>query len=367
MILFLWSGTIFSEEQVNYSLPIIVSLEIYPQEICYRDVVFSRPSIQNKSDQTIHGYIKDAMTRDLSSKLKNGEKTVYVWDNVLDLLFQDDEYLLCIFGKKHFPLHAKYSEIPPQSNDSLVWRLHWLPMPEFSQVKIAQEFKNIVHSGGSQFQLKYDNPLLVRDAKNNKNEIQIAGSLMVKQRPNEEIVLLQKWYLELPSTTYEWTWRPEFVFANPRYVDTSPYNEMPKRYRDNRDIENFELFYKKINTFFTSMEHRTPELLSRIQRTNELASQLLERAKQPNSTISQNMAEFIQLRGLFVEIRYAENDAAEKAVFEKLIDFINMSHDKQLWVDFIYEIGLNSIYNDKYFPHEKVKSYQNLFAERFHL
>jgi hypothetical protein len=192
--------------------------------------------------------------------------------------------------------------------------------------------------------------------------------LHIHRRSENDINLLREWYLEIPSTlSYGWTM--DNVFGHPFYVRDSPFNvnaKTPEEYqkkREQRDREKTE----EMRVFFDSMEHRTPELLVRIKRTNELAAQILERAKQPNSTISQNMAEFIQIRGFLVDIRYAENEAAEKTAFDKLMDFIDTSHDKQLWMDFVYEIGLNSIMNHKYFPPLKVENYKKLFAERFQI
>ena len=124
-------------------------------------------------------------------------------------------------------------------------------------------------------------------------------------------------------------------------------------------------FYDAYGKFFVSMENRTPESLARIERTNELAAQILERAKQPDSTISQNMIEFIQLRGFLVDMRYAENPEAEKAGFEKLMDFVEKAKDKKLWISFLEEVGFWSIYHRTHFPYEKVEQYRKLFGARF--
>jgi len=48
-------------------------------------------------------------------------------------------------------------------------------------------------------------------------------------------------------------------------------------------------------------------------------------------------------------------------------NFVDTSHDKQLYIDFIYGIGLNSIMNYKYFSPINVENYKKLFAERFQI
>jgi len=167
----------------------------------------------------------------------------------------------------------------------------------------------------------------------------------------------------------------EHVFAHPYYVNGSPFkidNPLPFRLENISHDEAYELVWKRRESyaeayekFFASMETRTPELLLRIERTNELAAKILERAKEPESTISRNMVEFIQLRGFLVDMRYAENPKAEKAAFDKLLDFVENAQDKKLWVKFLYEIGFDSIVNHTHFPAAKVQEYRELFGKRF--
>ena len=102
------------------------------------------------------------------------------------------------------------------------------------------------------------------------------------------------------------------------------------------------------------------------KQANDLASQIIERSRQPDSTISQNMVEFIQLRGFLVDMRYAENERAEQAAFEKLLDFVDTARDKELWIRFLDEIGFYSIMHHTHFPSRKVEHYRELFIKRFH-
>ena len=155
----------------------------------------------------------------------------------------------------------------------------------------------------------------------------------------------------------------EHVFAHPYYVRDSPFKmeaSTPEELGKKRNP-----FFKAYRGFFSSMETRTPESLARIKRTNELAKQILESAKHPDSTISQNMVEFIQLRGFLVDIRYAENPDAEQAAFDKLVKFVGSANDKELWLKFLDEMGFSSIVNYANFKHEKVQQYRKQFAEHF--
>jgi len=78
------------------------------------------------------------------------------------------------------------------------------------------------------------------------------------------------------------------------------------------------------------------------------------------------MVEFIQLRGFLVDMRYAENERAEQAAFEKLLDFVDTARDKELWIRFLDEIGFYSIMHHTHFPSRKVEHYRELFIKRFH-
>jgi len=120
-----------------------------------------------------------------------------------------------------------------------------------------------------------------------------------------------------------------------------------------RKREPFERAYRR---FISSMATRTWVSSERIKRTDALTAKILERAKQPNSTISQNMVEFIQLRGFLVDMRYAESPEAEKVAKDKLMDFIEQSHDKELWLPFLEEVGFPSIVNCPHFPYAEYEA-----------
>lgn len=205
---------------------------------------------------------------------------------------------------------------------------------------------------------------IIRSANSRMHNIMPTVSLEVYPRKEEDLQLLWEWYRELPDTYYSgWTENP--IFANADYVRDSPYN-IPVD--DLKEIsEKREPFYEEFEKFFQLMQTRTPEALARIKRTNELAAQIIEQSKQPDSTFSQNMVEFIQLRGLLVDMRYAESEEAEKAAFEKLMDFADASQDKELWKNFVYEIGLPSIMSVDDSWTSRLLKYRKQFAERFEI
>jgi len=197
-------------------------------------------------------------------------------------------------------------------------------------------------------------------------------SIRILPRPEEELSLLHEWYLELPTTSSLDRWTREHVFAHPFHVRASPFKVEPQLTEilwidietQGRAILEFMLirqpFRLAYRAFFTSMETRTPELLARIERTNELAAKIVEQSKQPGSTISRNMVEFIQLRSFLVAMRYADNSGTEQAAFDSLVNFVENAHYKDLWLKFIDEIGfaIPWLANNPTFPNQEPQVYQ---------
>jgi hypothetical protein len=174
----------------------------------------------------------------------------------------------------------------------------------------------------------------------------------IKPRPQKILDMINDWYLTLPSTLEtagsREHWTGHGVFSHPHHTKNSPYNH-------GREDEKFQKFVESLRT-------RTPELLKRLKRTNELAAELL---KLPDSELSQNMKEFIQLRGLLVDIRFAEDEKAEENAFNELITFVNKAKDKKLWIKFVGEIAFDSLHDDKYFPRKKIDDYRKRWIEKF--
>jgi hypothetical protein len=96
---------------------------------------------------------------------------------------------------------------------------------------------------------------------------------------------------------------------------------------------------------------------------DKLASELL---KQPDTIISPHMKEFIVLRGLLVELRYAdENELSRNKAFDKIVDWIKTAKFKTTWILVLKESGLPSIENVNHFPKQIVDDYINKLSKLF--
>ena len=377
------------------SYPLDFKMQVYPEKIRYGDACFLSLSVTNKGTETLLlpcGGFEDCA---INGQLLYREKTLLNFRD-LNVLDGTERSGLILY---EFPGHP----VKPGKTIEFLFCMVWIPLPEFSKRDNAIELHTLLERNQKNFLLRFDvyyhwayaqtfHPRF--DAKGlslKENEIvregltakelekkrpeyqyeatyraspeQIECPIIILARPTEEFELLQEWYLELPTTVSQDEWTMDHVFAHPFHVRGSPYKmEAPTPF----ELRNKRIpFYDDYRKFFSSMETRTPETLARIKRTNELAAQILERAKEPNSTISQNMVEFIQLRGFLVDIRYAENPAAEKAAWEKLMDFVENARDKELWLKFLMTTGFHSIHNYDHFPFEKLNPYGELFIERF--
>jgi hypothetical protein len=307
--------------------------------------------------------------------------------------------------------HTHYV-IKPQSELKLRLRSFWFPIHEVSAADDMNHFLGYSwRSEGTALQFSQVEGVatsikpaeamtleeILKHTNYTEHDIFSTDYLIVAPRWNKDLEILREWYLELPGFGYSGCYE-DYVFPKPQYICGAPQivarpsdipDEMFRQYRSELTPEAMEkldeynvkmtLYFEQYEQFIQSLDppnmevellpqtKRTPELLARIERTNELAAKILERAKQPDSTFSQNMVEFIQLRGFLVDMRYAENLEAEKMAFQKLIDFVDESQDKELWIDFLYDVGLGSIGHSDYFHLEKVEDYRTRFAERFQI
>ena len=192
--------------------------------------------------------------------------------------------------------------------------------------------------------------------------IDIRESLKIRPRPQEEYELIRKWYHAIPTEHTNWD-RVDELFPESLFDPDAPFNILEENRWNN--IDSSLDWLKESRDYRKRMFSRSEYSLERIRKSKELASQLIADSQSRDSTISQNMVEFIQLRGLLVEMRYAENEEMEKAAFEKLCEFVMASKDKELWTQFVTEIGFASIQHHEHFPYTKVDKYKNLFRESF--
>jgi hypothetical protein len=389
IVMFLTVG-LFAEDKIY---PLDIRVKVHPEVIRYGDPCFVTYSISNKGQETLFvPYGKSFLFRD-SSGLYYGERKILSWYQ--SNLKKDEGLPLVSSVIVTFP---RFPIKPGETMEFLI-RMIWLPQPEFTHNEQAKEFLQLVKSGNKDYKFRidkfysvyqgaYSGPMkrLMLQSRYNTTDGRLQGedvpltfkelcakgyridiladdpicSIRVLPRSEIELKLLQEWYLEFPAIA---DWTMGFVFAHPYYANGSPYKKeasTPHELWKKR-----EPFGKAFSEFATSIETRTPESLARIRRTNELAAKILERAKQPGSTISQNMVEFIQLRSFLVDMRYAENLETEKVAFDNLIEFIENTNDKELWLKFLDEIALDSIVNYTHFKPEKVQHYRKQFAEHF--
>jgi len=352
---------VLQAQEAQPSPLVTAKLEVYPKEIYYGDIFFNRVKVHNGTEETVWFPIHADLYMGTNVILKQNDAQVYQWWDGTNLFYREfpDINLTFAFGgpcKGLEPFH----EVAAHTTEPVFLRPLWFPMLEFSDTPEALELEKAVSSGKQQYLVKFSTKYEEEDSGKDFTSL-----ITVNPRPKEDFELLLEWFLELPTTKDPDLWMEDAVFTAPFYTRESPIQT--KVYSREEAKEKRWPFYKAYGKFFKSFLSRTPESLTRIKRTNELAAKILERAKEPDSTFSQNMIEFIQLRGFLVDMRYAENLEAEEAAFVKMMDFIDQSQDKELWIDFMYDVGLESILNNEYFPYAKVFKYKQRFAERMQI
>lgn len=366
-----------------------VSMTVYPEKIHFGDVCFVWFEVTNQGEETLY--------------LPYGNEFYYT---TLGYLLSSEEEIQFLGDYEHYesPISGcivpEFPGRPVKPNETMTFftRSIWLPMPEFAHDGEAVKLYNLVDGGMTDYSIWFrlcyrsDYCFVQRPLRDKNNrmltradfpadeltfrelekkgwtvlapypgmEEKIQCNIRVLPRSPEVTNLIQAWYLELPLTSNAYRWTPYSTFSHPFHARNSPFKvsgEPPNELYEKRKPLN-----DAYHEFFTSMLTRTPEMEQRIKRTNELAAELL---KLPDEELSRNMKEFIQIRGFLVNMRYAENEEAEKKAFGKLMAFVEKSQDKALWVNFIYEVALENIQNSNHFPQNKVESYRGRFAEQF--
>ena len=360
-----WVSTGLLQAQESPTLLVTANLEVYPKEIYYGDIFFNRVKVQNNKEKTIYFpiHIRDHYNG-TNVILKQNDAQVYQWWAMSAL--DHREYwpfsLLHIRGPGRGlePFH----EVAAHTTEYVFLRPLWFPMLEFSDSPEALELEKAISSGRQQYLVEFSHDWKTSD-ENDTYRINFTCPITVKPRPKEDFELLLEWFLELPTTKSDELWTEDAVFTAPFYTRGSPIQT--KVYSGEEAREKRFPFVDAYVEFIKPFSSRTPEVIVRIERTNELAAKIIERSKESDTTFSQNMVEFIQLRGYLVDMRYAENPESEEAAFQKLMDFVDASQDKELWIDFLYDVGLGSIENHAYFPYAKVYEYRQRFAERMQI
>ena len=389
MLKMILASIVFAEENEKNFYPLDIKVRAYPNEIHYGDPCFLIFSVTNRGSDPLFLPYGEKFLLYMRGGVLNlgGEK-------ILDFVspFGDDEdpirnplkRVMGRVGGYDFPGHS----VKPAETMEFHIRLVWLPPLEFVNDKQSKELMRSVNNEKNDYNISFlmsyfrayawtdrpcsgeSNRLLSREdfsvvglvAKEletkgynvNSQEMPINKldcSIRILPRSEEDHKILQEWYREFFLEGYRTTGH---VFAKHEHASRFPITLAQNQER-----------YTEYQKLLSDMETRTPALLARVKRTNELAEKILERAKQSNSTISQNMAEFIQLRGFLVDIRYAENHESEQAAFDKLVKFVGDAKDKELWIKFLDEAGFWSIVNYTHFKPENVEQYRKKFREHF--
>ena len=369
---------------------LLTSVEVYPRRIYYGDVFFTTVTLYNPgTESVIIGRHEGPTGSGYNGLLLYFGNIVGKWPHD-----QESERMssLTLWGKTFYV-------IEPKSELKLRFRCFWLPIHEVSTVEdmnhfledswgaesVALQFSQAESISTSIKPIEAVTSKEIRKHVNYRDhDVVSTDYLIVAPRWNKDLILLREWYLEIPGLCYSGRYcdyispRPDYVRGAPlseavfpeealrKYnngeLSSGEYNEYYNQYMDEVGID-----LEKSRQFVESLETRTPEVISRIERTNDLAAKIIERSKEPDSTFSQNMVEFIQLRGFLVDMRYAENEEAERKAFDALCEWVDTTADKELWIKLLNEVGLMSITNYDHFSIEKVDHYREEFVKRFQI
>jgi len=384
-----------------------IVLGVFPSKIQYGDVLFVFFEVKNNTDETVmlpsrplypifSGYQLHQPFYFGSSEVKLllEEEVLYEWKGASAL-----NRIEGLAPAEEPPLYALSANYPrqdcaPNESRMIGTRILWCPQYEFSSrphvlmnferftdeknlnIK-AEKFSNTVMDK-EKFVISADVHISAIDLLNPDKQIRQSqftpysvGMIDVVQpknvplkigtRSSETRELLTSWFLELPSTQSEVQWSVDGILASPLYAHDSPHN-VSATTREEMFQKRMQI-HEDYRAFYRTMESRTTEIGARIKRTNEWAEKLLAL---PDSEVSPHMKEFIVLRGLLVDLRYAEEtEVTRDKEFEKIVAWVKTSKYKTLWVLVLKECGLQGIANDKHFSMTIVDRYVKKLAEAF--
>jgi hypothetical protein len=383
---------------------------VYPKEINFGDVFFSTITVSNNSNFPV------ACTTLATENVGNLKGSIVGLNGVYYRFYGYWAYFEGEQGTSDFtrrnigPCGGWWGSetdiiIPNSKNEFFMKTLFWLPLPAPPGDTSADRLRKSISSGQYEyffqpdafvkmvlfsgkdkndgkvlFHRYWDNDKVKHVVDEKGIEEKLKTKIIIKPRDDNILNSLRSWYVELPI--YEGV-LPNNLFVTNAYANDSPIRHIVANYNTIEKDANYNLIdivklqskydcvilrdaralhRENRQNFELSMRTRTPKLLYAIHRTNERAKWLL---KLPDSELSQNMKEFIQLRGLLVDIRFAEDEKAEEIAFNELITFVNKAKDKKLWIKFVGEIAFDSLHDDKYFPHKKIDTYRKRWIEKF--
>ncbi|MDR1483572.1 MAG: hypothetical protein LBT09_01985 [Planctomycetaceae bacterium] len=388
-LLFLFCGHIFVLGE-NYQ-SININMAVYPDKFQYGDAVFVFWEIKNNTgadiifpSKLVFPYMPDYEFLDSEISLLSDKKIIYQWTD--SKKYDEIEGLYPHFEPPPYLLTNNYERrnYKPTESFIIAVRVLWCPQYEFSPYsninfnrnptsQLQSLNKNVVNKNNLVISSNIKIPALdlLNPDKSFQQDQYTHGTIVVNQANNvpiciesrtaEQLDTIARWFLEIPATYSPVQWTIYGIFASPFYVRESPYNV--KANSKTELAKKRELVNNRYNDFYTSLESLTPEIKSRIKRTNEIAAELL---KQPDTSISPYMKEFIYLRGLLIDLRYAdENDIVRNQAFEKLVTWLQTAKYKTLWILVLQKVGLKSITNNNHFPQQIVNNYIDKLSKIF--
>lgn len=358
----------------NVSPKVVGKIDIYPKEIHYGDAFFVTTSIRNEENTQVacNFYPLDYDFGFGSGVIfGNDNKIYYRWcsPDLTHRLMNPVKILT-----KRVKPEKTTVRIEPKSTKQLLFNMYWLPvlgLPPDKDLDVNQNTADItsvvkLRDMNFTFQSTISVKLMndvegipdlfinsFADLHSSDQKITSSGKILIKSRSDEALRLLHDWYGELPIGV----WESNGVFVRLFAAKKTGIN-----------AETIQT--KKTDIKYKDFRERNTEVINRIVRTNELAEKLL---KLPDSELSQNMKEFIQLRRFLVDMRFAESPDKEEKAFEELVSFVDKSKDKAIWISLVSDCVLGGVWcdgdstflYDDQMTYRKMWNYRNRFNKKF--
>jgi len=349
--------------------PLDIQMQAIPEKIHYGDVCFLVFSVTNNGPETLllpygnnflhtMGGVLYREQKGLYYDIFNGPK-IFQHFGSFDVREEDSTVSECTY--------YSYPGRPVKPGETMVFHIKPVRIPRLPStgrddaVELRKFLKSASMTRGETFQLRFYFNYYEEYVSTGHPRFDVKGLPLNENEIVREGLTAKELAKKRPEYPYEAYFPQEG--KPPRYL-TSPYVECSIQILP-RFQEEIDLLQALHLDYSSNVAAQISMTLGRSKQANDLASQIIEWSKQPDSTISQNMVEFIQLRGFLVDMRYAEDEQAEQAAFEKLMNFVDTAGDRELWTRFLDEIGLYSIMHQTHFPSRKVEHYRELFTRRF--
>jgi hypothetical protein len=370
MIFCVLSSSIEADEIANDSFSLTFQLSVYPDVVRYGEVTFIAIEVKNVNQNSvkIHSVLRETGYSNYEIELCTEDKGRRLLKWLDKNAFDVNENLPD--AKRDTSGTITMKKILSGEKILIAFRPVWIPPMNHEGNDFRTQFGNRLTKEASAFWIKskfyLDNYLsLANDAvRQEKHEpiFEFPDSKIIVNSINENTYnTIREWYMEMPGP-YHWT---DGVFFQLKDDDKDSQFYLPEHLTGKTRNEARRAINKRLKRYqyYDQPEPRNKFIETRIKRSEELASELL---KQPDSELSPHMKEFIVLRGLLVELRYAdENELSRNKAFDKIVDWIKTSKFKTTWVLVLKGSGLPSIENTNHFPQQLVNDYINKLSKIF--